>query len=190
MKRISSILLILTTILCFSACNKKNANELNADDIYKVCEMATVKCYYNNVAQIEKKKDNIFQKERKMWIEYEGEVVLGVKMSKLDDIVIDHEKCTVEIVMPEAEILSIGEKEGTLNKESYIASADGILFKNKITTEDQEAAVIKGEEEMKKVVNENKALFKQAKEKAKDVIENYIAKIGKLTGKEYEVIWK
>ena len=65
MKRIISILLVLVTILCLSSCGKKSDAELKVEDIHAICELATIKCYYNNVAQIDKKKDNIFQKDRK-----------------------------------------------------------------------------------------------------------------------------
>ena len=80
MKRIFSILLVLVMALSISACGKKSDAELKVEDIHAICELSTIKCYYNNVAQIDKKKDNIFQKDRKMWIEYEGEAVLGIDM--------------------------------------------------------------------------------------------------------------
>lgn len=187
MKRIFSILLILVLALCLSSCSKKSDAELNIEDIHAICELATIKCYYNNVAQIDKKKDNIFQKNRKMWIEYEGEAVLGIDMSKLE-IKINGD--CVNITMPKAEILSIKPKKETLNDKSYVSSADGFLFKNKITTEDQEAAITKGQTEMENVIKGNTALFTKAENKAKELIENYISKLGKITGKQYSITWK
>ena len=44
-----------------------------------------------------------FQKDRKMWIEYEGEAVLGIDMSKLG---VQIKNDSVDISMPKAEILS------------------------------------------------------------------------------------
>lgn len=187
MKRIFSILLVLVMVLSLSACGKKSDAELKVEDIHAICELATIKCYYNNVAQIDKKKDNIFQKDRKMWIEYEGEAVLGIDMSKLE---IKISEDSVDITMPKAEILSIQPKRETLNEKSYVASADGFLFKNKITTEDQETAITKGQTEMEKAINENSALFTQAENKAKELIENYITKLSEIIGKEYTINWK
>ena len=186
MKRIFSVLLVLVMVLSLSACDKKSDAELKVEDIHAICELATIKCYYNNVAQIDKKKNNIFQKDRKMWIEYEGEAVLGIDMSKLE---IKINKDTVDITMPKAEILSIHPKKETLNEKSYIASEDGFLFKNKITTEDQEEAITKGQTEMESAINNNSALFTQAENKAKELIENYIIKLSDIIGKEYKINW-
>lgn len=187
MKRIISILLVLVTILCLSSCGKKSDAELKVEDIHAICELATIKCYYNNVAQIDKKKDNIFQKDRKMWIEYEGEAVLGIDMSKLEIKINDD---SVDITMPKAEILSIQPKKETLNEKSYVASADGFLFKNKITTEDQEKAITKGQTEMENAINSNPALFTKAENKAKELIENYITKLSEIIDKDYTINWK
>lgn len=187
MKRIFSILLILVMALCLSSCSKKSDAELKVEDIHAICELATIKCYYNNVAQIDKKKDNIFQKDRKMWIEYEGEAVLGIDMSKLEIKINDD---SVDITMPKAEILSIKPKKETLNEKSYVASADGFLFKNKITTEDQEAAITKGQTEMENAINRNSALFTKAENKAKELIENYITKLSEIINKDYTINWK
>lgn len=186
MKRIFAVILVLMTVFCLSSCDKDAKTELQAEDIHAICELATIKCYYNNVAQIDKKKDNILQKDRKMWIEYEGEAVIGIDMSKLK-IQISDDKVT--ITMPDAEILSINPKRETLNEKSYITSADGFLFKNKITTEDQEKAITKGQKEMEAAVKSNSALFAEAESKAKELIENYINKIGDITGQEYSISW-
>ena len=187
MKRTISIVLILAIAFCLVSCGKNNNAELNTEDIHAICELATIKCYYNNVAQIEKKKDNIFQKNRKMWIEYEGEAVIGINMEKLE---IKLKNDSVDITMPKAEILSINPKKETLNEKSYVVSADGFLFKNKITTEDQEAAITKGQTEMRNAVNNNTALFVKAENKAKELIKNYIEQLGKIIGKDYTINWK
>ena len=187
MKRIFSVLLALTFIFCLSSCSQKSNAKLEVEDLHAICELATIKCTYNNVAQIDKKKDNIFQKDRKMWIEYEGEATIGIDMSKLE-IKISND--TVNIKMPKAEILSIKPVYDTLNEKSYVTSADGIIIKNKITTEDQEAAIIKGQSEMENAIKENTALFTKAENKAKELIENYIIKLSDIIGKEYEINWK
>lgn len=87
-------------------------------------------------------------------------------------------------------ILSIKPLENTLTEDSYISSADGWLIKNKITTEDQQDAINKGQEEMENAVIENQALFRQAEERAKKLIENYINNLGEAVGKGYTIEWK
>lgn len=185
MKRVISVLLVLILALSLSSCDKNN--DLNAEDIHAICELATIKCYYNNIAKIEKKKDNIFQKDREMWIEYEGEAVIGIDMSKVE---VDIKGETVRITLPEAEIFSINPNYETLNEKSYVCSADGLIIKNKITTEDQEEAIKKGQKEMEEKIKENKDLFVGAETKAKEIIGNYINQVSKLLGKEYKIVWK
>lgn len=183
------IIVMIVLVLCVSsllACSPKNDETLRVEDIRAVCELATLKCYYNNVAQIEKKADNIFQKDRKMWIEYEGEAVIGVDMAKVE---IQISGNAVKITMPNAEILSIKPITKSLTEDSYICSADGWLVKNKITTEDQEKAINKGQEEMKNAVLGNQGLFLKAEERAKELIKNYITKLGEAIGKDYTIEW-
>lgn len=186
MKRFLVAILLLSVILGLVACGQKDKDILREEDIRAVCELATLKCYYNNVAQIDKEADNIFQKDRKMWIEYEGEVVIGIDMTK---VIIKISGDTVNITMPDAEIQSIKPLAKTLTEESYISSTDGWLIKNKITTEDQETAINKGQEEMEKAVLDNKSLFQKAEDRAKEFVENFIINLGKTIGKEYKIIW-
>lgn len=186
MKRLAAVILVAIVILSLCACGQKNEEVLREEDIRAVCELATLKCYYNNVAQIDKEADNIFQKDRKMWIEYEGEAVIGIDMSKVS---IKINGNTVSITMPNAEIQSLKPLAKTLTEDSYICSADGWLIKNKITTEDQESAIKKGQEEMEQAVLENQGLFKKVEDRAKELIENYITKLGEAIGKEYTIEW-
>lgn len=188
MKRIFATLLVLLTMFSLASCGQKKEAVLNVEDLRAICELSTIKCYYNTVAQIEKKKDNIFQKNREMWVEYEGEAVLGIDMSKLKIEVNGNE---VNITIPKAEILSIHPKRETLNDKSYVVSEDRqLLFKNKITTEDQEEAIKKGQAEMEEAIKGNTALFINAENKAKELIKNYIDELSEINGKEYAINWK
>ncbi len=187
MKRFFLIVLLALLAVSGTSCQQAPAAEVRVEDIHAICELATLKCYYNNVARIEKKKENIFQRDRTMWIEYEGKAVLGVDMAKLK---IEQNGANVSITMPAAEILSIDPVRETLNDKSYVSSSDGFLFKNKITTQDQELAIVKGQEEMKEALQNNTALFLQAQTKAKELIEHYIAQLGRSLGKEYVITWK
>ena len=132
-------------------------------------------------------KDNIFQKERKMWIEYEGVASIGIDMSEIKTKIVGK---TVTITMPKAKVLSIGINKETLNQKSYVYSSDGIIFKNKITTEEQEEGIKKGQETMQKTIEGNTNLFVQAESRAKELIENYINKLGDIGGVVYTINWK
>ena len=187
MKKWIAACLLGVMLIGLCGCKKDEPPILQEEDIRAICELATVKSYYNNVAKVTKKADNIFEVDREMWIEYEGEAVIGVDMSKIK-ISISGQK--VKIIMPAAELLDIKPLENTLNKDSYVVSKDKGWIKNKITTEDQQEAVATGQEKMKKAVMENKGLFIQAEDKAKELIENYIKNFGEVTGVEYKIVWQ
>lgn len=184
MKKAAAIVLLMVVIVGLCACKAGGNKDLREEDIRAICELATLECYYNNVAKINKEADNIFQKDRKLWIEYEGKVTLGIKMS---DVEISIKGTTVRITLPEAEILS---KDYTVYEDSYIASADGWLVKNEITADEQTEAVKIAQTEMEEAINENKALFMKAEDRAKELIENYILQVGEAIGKEYTIEWK
>ena len=184
MKKAIAIILLIVTIFGLCACKRQGSNNLREEDIRAICELATLECYYNNVAKINKEANNIFQKDRKLWIEYEGKVTLGIKMSDVD---ININGTTVHITLPKAEILS---KDYAVYEDSYIASNDGWLFKNEITADEQTEAVKVAQGEMEKAINDNKALYTKAENRAKELIENYIKQIGEATGKEYTIAWK
>lgn len=186
MKRIIALLSAIILLIVITSCgdNDKTKPALKEEDIRAICELSTLKCYYNNVASIEKKKENFLQKDRKMWIEYEGVATIGVDMSKIE-INVSEQK--VDVIMPKAQVLSIMPVKETLNEKSYVVSEDGVIFKNKITTEDQEKAIVKGQKEMEEMINSNSELFLRAEIRAQELIENYVDKLGELIGVEYEV---
>ena len=187
MKRLMIVAVCLVFVILLSACTSNSNASVKVEDIRAICELATLQCYYNNVAKIDKKADNFFQKDRKMWIEYEGEATIGIDMSK---VIIDLNGDTVTVTLPNAEIQSIKPLSTTLTEDSYIISSDGWLIKNKITVEDQQDAIAKGQEAMKQAILENDELFRQAEEQAKELITSYINQIGKVANVEYKIIWK
>lgn len=183
MKRAIAAVLLTAIVFSLCACGHRKADQLSEEDIRAICELATLECYYNNVAKIDKKADNIFQKDRKMWIEYEGKAIIGIKMT---DVVIKISGETVSITMPKAEILST---DYTFNENSYISSADGWLVKNEFSTEEQQAAVVAAQDAMKQSILANDGLFFKAESRAKELIENYITQLGEAIGQEYIIKW-
>ena len=184
MKKIIAALVLVSLVLGMGACAKTEEKPISVEDIHAICELATMKCFYNNVAKYEKKADNIFQVDREMWIEYEGVVILGIQM---ENVVIKTKGDKVYITLPKAEIL---DWNYTINKDSIICSTDGWLVKNKITTEEQQEAVTASLENMLEEVRKNDELFLKAELRAKELIEGYVLKFGEATGQEYTIVWK
>lgn len=191
MKKIALILLVITLITVLLGCSeKKEIVSPDISQIRSICNLATLECRYHNVAK--GKKDvsdgltHLFEKEREFWIEYTGVVKVGIDLSKVK-IETNNDKVTV--YLPNAKVLESIIDPQTLNENSYIASADG-WNKNKITADDQTAAIKKAQENMEKEANNNGKLLLQARDNAEKLLKNYIDKLGEFSGVEYKITWK
>lgn len=190
-KKILLIGIMLMTVLTMCSCSaeKKVINKPEITQIRSICNLATLECYYHNVAKSVKTTGEGIahwgEKERKFWIEYTGVAKVGVDMSK---VTMEIDGTNVIISIPDAELMNISVEESTLNEESYISSADG-LNSNKITAEDQTAAIENAQKEMEESVKNNSALLLSAQSRAKDLIKNYIECLGEVSGMEYEITW-
>lgn len=190
MKKIIIIIVIsLIAIigLRFVCLPKKIDKKPELSQVRAICNLATLKTYYHNVAKLDKNKDWIFQKDRELWIEYTGIATIGIDMSNVE-MSIDGDK--VVVVLPKAKLLSIDIDEEKINEDSYFYSQDNaLLFKNKITAEEQTDAINQAQNEMKNNVEENTQLLKMAQERAKDLIERYINQLGELSKVTYNIEW-
>ena len=185
MRKILMMIMIAVMLSSLCACKPAPKPILSEEGIKGICEQASLKCFYNNVAKIEKDPENIFQRKREMWIEYEGVVTLGIEM---DELLIEVSDNTVTLVLPEVRVLS--SEIARINQDSYVASSDGWLIKNPISTEEQNEAVNMSQEMMENAVKNDAGLFAKAKQSAKSIIENYINWLGEIGNQEYTIIWK
>jgi len=191
MKRLSLLIAVVFFIGMLSGCSsspKPAAEEPDIMQIRSICNLATLECYYHNVAKSIKKAGSGIshwgEKDRKFWIEYTGSAKIGIDMSKVS-MKIEGENITIS--MPNAKLLSIDIEE--LTQDSYIISDDG-WNENKITAEDQTAAINDAQAAMKKSVESNSALLLNAQNRAKNLIENYINKMGELSRVSYTIQWE
>ncbi len=191
MKKVKMVILLILTLSLVTGCTKnKFDTELSLAKIKSICEMATLKTYYHNVAVLEKEAGSglahIFEKDREMWVEYTGIAKIGIDMSKLD---IDVNGKTIKIILPAAEILSLDIDTDDFSKDSFIYSEDSIINKNEITADDQTQAINNAQENMRKSIEANSQLMTNAQDRAKELITNYINQIGDLAGIEYKIEW-
>ncbi len=194
-KKIRVFILVLGLVVCTMcgcSANQKQAKDDVPDiiQIRNICNLATLECYYHNVAKSTKKPDegitHIGEKERTYWIEYTGKVRLGIDMSKVSMKVSGSD---VEVTIPEAKVLSSSIEEKSLDENSYVMSEDG-WNKNAITVDDQTKAIKKAQKGMVKEVKKNSALLLSAQDRAKTLIENYINQLGEANGCQYNIKWK
>ena len=193
MKKIAIVLLFAFVVSMFSGCSQKaesNPKEPDITQIRSICNLATLECYYHNVAKSEKKAgsgiSHIGEVDRKFWIEYTGIAKIGIDMSKVD-MKIEGEKVTVFI--PNAKLLSIDISETDLDEKSYITSGDSWFNNNKITADDQTSAINNAQNTMAERVKSNSSLLFSAQSRAQELIENYILQLGQLSNIEYKIEW-
>lgn len=190
--RMRVLFLSFLSILCFSGCMEKEveAKEPDIVQVRNICNLATLECYYHNVAKSIKPAgigiSHLGENDRKFWIEYTGIARLGIDMS---DVTMKVKETDIEINLPAAKVLNISIDKDSLSEDSYIASKDGIN-RNKISAEDQTAAIRKAQEDMKETVRANSSLLLNAQYRAKKLIENYIEQLGKAQGIEYSIKWE
>ena len=190
MKRISiSIILLAITLFICSSCSKKEetkAVEPHITQMRSICELATMECYYHNVAKFKQEDGEgilLWKKDKHFWIEYSGVVKVGIEASLLD-IKVDGDKVTISI--PPAKVLGIDVDETRYNEDSIVV-ADGSAD---VTGEDQTKALKEAQKNMKKEAKNDKALLASAQDRAKTLLEEYVNNIGEAVGKNYKITWK
>lgn len=177
----------LVVCMFFSACGKKEEapkEDLSLTQMKSICELATLKCYYHNVAKITKEKDVLWwDTTAELWIEYSGIVKLGVDITNLD-MQVDGNQVT--ITMPKAKVLSCQVDQTSLDKDSYYTNREG-LGAEKINADDQTEAIKTAQENMLENVESDDSLLQQAQNRAQDLLEQYVKNVGNAIGKTYEV---
>ena len=81
------MLLVGTVVLCLTGCGKETQTA-DFSGVTSVCELATLKCYYHNVAKAETEASGIFAKwlktgYKKIWTEYSGIIEYGIDISQV-----------------------------------------------------------------------------------------------------------
>ena len=184
-KRLAAFCLVVCML--FSACGKQEEapkEDLSLTQMKSICELATLKCYYHNVAKITKEKDVLWwDTTAELWIEYSGIVKLGVDITNLD-MQVDQNQVT--ITMPKAKVLSYQVDQTSLDKDSYYTNREG-LGAEKINADDQTEAIRMAQENMLEEVNADNSLQQQAQNRAQELLEQYVKNIGDAMGKTYEV---
>lgn len=191
-KRLTSFVILFQLLCLLSGCSSLNFTNKEPDilQIRNIVNLATLECYYHNVAKGEKSKGTgitaIGEKDRKFWIEYTGIVTLGVDMSKVTMEINDTD---ITITLPPAKVLGLTIDDDSWNPDSYISSQDGIN-QNKITAEDVTAAILVAQKTMKETAESNATMLNNAQIRARTLIENYINQLGAIAGIEYKINWK
>lgn len=191
MKKIISIMLCVMICFIMTSCKEDVEKETEivplASNMRSICELATLKCYYHNVAKsfekdAEKSWFGVVTKDKEFWIEYSGVVTIGVDVAKVR-LDVDDDKVTITI--PPAKVLDCKVDETSLNEDSFVKAIDSA----DISADDQTAAFAKAQQEMKEEAANDTTLLASAQDRAKKLLEDYIHNIEECVGKTYEITW-
>lgn len=189
MKKLKSLLIIITVCLTMMGCGKEEKTtydmEPQVSQMKSICELATMKCYYHNVAKYSEEDASGFlfwTKDREFWVEYAGTVTIGIDASKVKMEVLDN---TVTITIPPAKVLSCKVDETTLNEDSYIIAKNSA----KVEAEHQTEALKEAQAKMQESANMDTALLASAQQRAQKLLEDYVNNIGNCVGKQYKITW-
>ena len=190
--------IVATAVIAICALVMLNKPDTNADEILekpdfsevtKIGELATLRCFYHNVAEYEKQPDGLFQYGlfqvgyKKFWIEYTGTVEMGIDISKVK-IGQPDEDGFVRVYIPEVEKFRVNQDSTSLQEPVY---ETGVF--TSITTEEKTAALSQAQEKMEATARADQSMLQRARENAKTLIEQYIINVGVNLGQEYDVVW-
>lgn len=197
-KSLSIFIALLLTIGLLTSCgNSADATsvqeQLSQSVIENICNLSTLECYFHNVAKADKNSyvDGTFfdflKRNRKLWIEYNGIVKVGIDGSKVK---IKPTETGIEITIPEAQIISISYDDDSLNRATIYASEDDWLVPNVITADIQSDAIQFAQTQMAMDVENNKQLMKNAQIRAQVLIKSYIEKLAAASDQDIQITWK
>ena len=182
------MLLVGTVVLCLTGCGKETQTA-DFSGVTSVCELATLKCYYHNVAKAETEASGVFAKwlktgYKKIWTEYSGIIEYGIDISQVTVSEPD-KNGVVTVTMPDAQVLNVDVDEDSLGTPLTDTG-----FLTSVTTEEKTTTLAGAQEAMEQQAKENTEMLSQAKARAKTLIEEYIKNVGESIGEEYTVEWK
>ena len=182
------MLLVGTVVLCLTGCGKETQTA-DFSGVTSVCELATLKCYYHNVAKAETEASGIFAKwlktgYKKIWTEYSGIIEYGIDISQVTVSEPD-KNGVVTVTMPDAQVLNVDVDEDSLGTPLTDTG-----FLTSVTTEEKTTTLAGAQEAMEQQAKENTEMLSQAKARAKTLIEEYIKNVDESIGEEYTVEWK
>ena len=182
------MLIVVTGVLCLTGCGKETKTA-DFSGVTSVCELATLKCYYHNVAKAETEASGMFAKwlktgYKKIWTEYSGIIEYGIVISQVTVSEPDKDG-VVTVTIPDAQVLNVDVDEDSLGTPLTDTG-----FLTSITTEEKTTTLAGAQEAMEQQAKENTEMLAQAKARAKTLIEEYIKNVGEGIGEEYTVEWK
>lgn len=191
MKRIIAILLMIASLLALCACGAASVppatEEPQITQMRTICELATMDCYYHNVAKYYEKDAEkgilgLGKKDKKFWVEYSGEVTIGLDATL---VALQVSGDQVMITIPPAKVLGAKVYSDSLSTDSYIIDKDSA----DITAEDQTRVFENAQADMLAQASNDHLLLFNAQQRAQMLLEDYVTNIGNAIGVTYQINW-
>lgn len=183
------LVVIAVLIQVIPSFKKTKIEESQFSDISKISELATLECYYHDVAEFQKDPDGLFKYgvfqygAKKMWMEYNGIIKIGIDAGEVK--VSDPDKNgVVKVFVPDAKILEVNAQKDSM---SIPIEETGVF--TKITTEEKAQAFSVAQKTMRENAEADQSLLNKAKSNAKELLKQYIVNAGEQMGKTYQVEW-
>lgn len=182
------LLMVAMIIVFIQKKEEEQVQDVKFSSVDKICELATLRCYYHNVAENETQPDGLFKYGlfqygyKKMWLEYDGIIEVGVDVAEVD--ISEPVDNVVTIYVPDAKILN-----SNVDRESMgeLISDKGVF--TVITGEDQANMYALAQASMKENAAEDTVILYQAHNNAKKLLEEYVLNLGQQMGMNLTVKW-
>ncbi|MBQ4451225.1 MAG: DUF4230 domain-containing protein [Clostridia bacterium] len=182
--------IIIGGVLIITSGNKSEIpveQRITESSIQRICELATLECYYHNVTEWSQDSNWIGYGAKRLWLEYDGLVRVGIKGSQIKVSDPDPEG-VITVSMPKATILDKDLDEETLYEiDSESALWGFIPLYSSVSTEERKNALYEAQEDMLAGASKNGMILNEARDRAKMVIEKNIVWLGEAAGKQYTV---
>jgi hypothetical protein len=181
-KRIILLLSLITSTMLLTGCVAKE-QPVKFSQLGAISELATLRCYYHNVAKYTNGENSLFKfNYKRIWMEYSGIVTVGIDVSKVTASSPDQND-VVKVTIPKAKVLDID-----FDEDSISELIDTGIFAS-ISAKEKTDAFAYAQADMETTAKENASILAQGQDRAKKVIEQYIQKVGMSLGKTYSVEW-
>ena len=155
--------------------------------IQRICELAMLECFYHNVSEWSDPGNFIGYGKKKLWIEYDGKVRVGIKASQVQ-ISEPDENGLITVTLPTAIILDKDLDEDSMYEIDSESKLWGVIpLYDAVNTEERKEAVAEAQKDMEENASSDEMILTEAEERAKRVIEKNIVEIGEKSGKQYKV---
>lgn len=180
---------IFTVLFVLGKKQKEEPVIVEFSAVDRICELATLRCYYHNVAEYEKEPDGLFKYGlfqygyKKLWMEYDGIVEIGIDVNKVQVNQPD-ENGVVRIFVPEARVINVEADENSMSNPIW----DTGEFTT-ITSEEKAKAFSAAQTTMRENAKNDDSKLAQARGNAKTLLKQYVIRVGEQIGQQYTVEW-